>query len=105
MRLRPLERDFQAAVVRLARLCGWRVYCVHDSRHSPAGWPDLVLLRGRRILYRELKRDGRASRLTPEQRDTLAALEHAGQDAAVWTPDDWPDIERTLARPPRGSRA
>ena len=93
-----LERNFQASVVHLAKLAGWRVYWTHNSRHSPAGWPDLVLIRGSRIIFRELKRDTRPSRVTRDQRETLEALREAGQDAAVWTPEDWPEIEKTLTR-------
>lgn len=39
------ERDFQAAVMELARLLGWRVYHTWDSRKSEPGFPDLVLVR------------------------------------------------------------
>ena len=47
-------------------------------------------------MFRELKRDARPSRVTEEQRRCLEALTVAGLDAKVWTPDDWPEIERTL---------
>jgi hypothetical protein len=39
------EAAFQAAVVRVAKSCGWAAMHVHDSRRSPAGFPDLVLVR------------------------------------------------------------
>ena len=58
------EREFQASIVDLARLCGWRVVHFHDSRREVGGemvgdsdakgWPDLTLIRDR-ILYREVK--------------------------------------------------
>lgn len=95
------ERDFQASVRELARVCGWRVYATHDSRRSPAGFPDLVMVHKRsgRIIFAELKSErGRATR---EQLDWLADLErHAcdGVTVALWRPSDWPTIEATLAR-------
>lgn len=92
------EKGFQQAVVDVARLCGWRVYWTHNSRNSPAGWPDLVLIRPPECIFRELKRDSRPSRVTPDQRDTMDALTDCGLDVSVWTPDDWPLIEHTLQR-------
>ena len=40
-----LEADFQAQVVKLALLLGWKVYHTHDSRRSREGFPDLILIR------------------------------------------------------------
>ena len=97
MTCQPVERNFQAGVVKLAKLTGWTVYYTTDSRHSPAGWPDLVLLKGDRALFRELKRDGRPSRVTAAQRECMALLEGAGLDVGIWTPDDWQAIADTLA--------
>ena len=88
------EKEFQAAVRELAKACGWASYCTWDSRHSPPGWPDLVLLRGDRALFRELKTN--QGKLTPEQTETLERLTAAGLDAGVWRPSDWPEIERAL---------
>jgi hypothetical protein len=88
------EKAFQAGVVQLAGLLGWRAFYVRDSRGSPAGWPDLALLKGDRALFRELKAPG--GRLSSEQREWGAALEAAGLDYAVWTPDCWPEIEQVL---------
>ena len=61
------EADFQQAVIELARICGWKVAHFHDSRRQVGdkfvgdadakGWPDLVLVRGERLLIRELKAD------------------------------------------------
>ena len=102
----PLEGAFQRAVVDFAKLAGWKVYWTHNSKHSPAGWPDLVLtLKASpfgagdhlgRVLFRELKRDRRPSRVTDDQRECLETLKAAGLDAKVWCPEDWPEIEQTL---------
>lgn len=89
------EACFMQQVADLARLRGWWVFHVYDSRRSREGWPDLVLLRGRRALFRELKRDG--GRLSDLQRDVLKRLADAGLNAGVWYPADWPAIEEELA--------
>jgi hypothetical protein len=46
-RVRPhvSERVFQQAVLRVAKECGWAGYFTKDSRRSPSGFPDLVLVR------------------------------------------------------------
>ena len=49
------EKDFQAAVRDYAQLRGWRVFCTWDSRHSPAGEPDLRMARPPRVVFAELK--------------------------------------------------
>lgn len=90
---RQSESQFQAAVILLAEVCGWKVYHTHDSRRSNKGFPDLVLVRERTI-YRELKTE--TGKLTPEQRDWLLALRQAGDDADMWRPRDWQHIEDIL---------
>ena len=51
------EGKFQAAIIELATVCGWLAYHTHDSRRSTPGFPDLVLVRGGVLLFRELKTD------------------------------------------------
>ncbi len=82
-------------VVQLARLYGRLAYHTHDSRRSAAGFPDLTLVRGRRLLFAELKRE--AGRTTAEQDGWREALREAGQEAYLWRPSDWPSIETALA--------
>lgn len=91
------ERDLQAWVIVLARLLGWRVAHFRPARtahgwRTPvagdgAGFPDLVLVRGERMLFRELKTE--RGKLRPEQEAWLSALRAAGADAGVWTEADW----------------
>ena len=80
-------RELRPAVVACAQALGWRVWWTHDSRHSPKGWPDLVLCNGERVLFRELKA-GRG-KLTNAQADCLDLLRVSGLDAAVWHERDW----------------
>lgn len=79
----------------LAKLRGWVWYHTHDSRRSPAGFPDLVLVRGRRLVFAELKREG--EKPTAEQQRWLDALAATGAvEAYLWRPSDWEEIEQTL---------
>jgi hypothetical protein len=99
---RLTEKQFMAQVVALARLRGWRVYHTFDSRRSAAGFPDLVLCRGRdrRLIFAELKLDG--TEPTPAQAAWLGELARLveawpGLLVACWRPRDWAEIEEELA--------
>lgn len=81
------EDELQALVIGMARLRGWRVYHTHDSRRSPAGWPDLILARPPRLLAVELKSE--RGRVTVKQREWLEGLAACGVSVAVWRPSDW----------------
>ncbi len=88
------ERQFQAQVTELATLRNWVWYHTHDSRRSPAGFPDLVLVRGRRLVFAELKRE--RGRLTKEQEQWLRTLQATDAEVYVWRPSDWPQVQETL---------
>ena len=89
------ERDFQASVIELAKLTGWRFYHVFDSRRSAAGYPDLTLVRGGRCIFAELKTD--IGRVTRDQTAWLAALDAVpGIEAVVWRPRHWSTVEAIL---------
>ena len=89
------EAAFQRTVVDLAQWRGWRVFHVHDSRRSAAGWPDLAMLRGDRMLAVELKT--KTGRVTDAQRGWLAALSCVpGVESFVWRPADWPAVQAVL---------
>jgi hypothetical protein len=101
------ERDFQRAVVELARLCGWRVFHARPALtrrgrwltpiQGDAGFPDLVLVRAGRVIFAELKRVG--GKLTAEQQAWLDALHAcAGVECYLWTPADWEAIVYILRR-------
>lgn len=81
------ERQLQDLILNAARRLGWRCYHTFDSRRSEPGFPDLVLVRRRRVIWRELKTQ--AGRPTTEQSAWLFDLEQAGEDAAIWRPADW----------------
>lgn len=88
------EKQFQAQVIRYATLMGWRTYHTWLSVKSAAGFPDLVLVRRPRLVFAELK----SERGTPtdEQQAWLDDLRASGQQAFLWKPSDWDEIERVL---------
>jgi hypothetical protein len=90
-----LERDFQATLIAYAQLAGWTIYHTYDSRRSEAGFPDLTMVRGVRLIFAELK--SHKGNLTPEQASWLQQLSGVPSvEAYVWRPLDWPEIERVL---------
>lgn len=98
-RLGMPEKALQETVIELATHLKWSHYHTHNSRRSPGGFPDLVLVRQRRILYAELKSTtGRVSRT---QSAWLQMLADAGQHVHIWRPIDWITgaIETELRRP------
>lgn len=93
------EADFQAQVVKFARLTGWLCYHTYDSRRSEPGFPDLVLTNAERdtTLFAELKADG--GKVTAAQRKWLRALRATGQIACVWRPHMLDEIVAWLGHP------
>jgi hypothetical protein len=89
------EAQFQRQVTDLATLLGWSWYHTHDSRRSPAGFPDLVLWRDR-VVFAELKTD--KGRTSVAQMNTCDGLTIAGAEVHVWRPRDFPDVKAVLER-------
>ncbi len=88
------EGEFMQQVIQLAKIMGWKVYHTQDSRKSVEGFPDLVLLRRKRMIVAELK--SLSGRTTNQQTEWLNAFRVAEVQTYLWTPDDWPEIEREL---------
>jgi hypothetical protein len=92
---RITERDFLATVRSFAELLGWTCYHTWQSIHSPAGFPDLVLVRPPRIIFAELKVGKRHP--TPAQERWLNLLrECRGVEVYLWRPEDWEEIQMLL---------
>ena len=90
------EKQFQRQILDLAHLQGWRAYHTWTGVHSAPGFPDLVLVRGDRCVFVEVKTE--SGKVTPAQREWLDALVQTGNEVNIWRPGDWPDIERILKR-------
>lgn len=90
------EREWQGQVTQAAEMLGWswahfRPAMTSKGWRTPvsgpmgAGFPDLILCRGDRLVMAELKAEG--GRLTPAQRDVLDLLRPAAE-VHVWRPSD-----------------
>jgi VRR-NUC domain len=97
------EKDFQKTVTDALTAFGWR-WCHFRPARTQRGWrtalsgspgfPDLVAVRGDRVLFVELKAAN--GKLRDEQRSWLSALGAAGAEVHCWRPNDWPVIERLI---------
>ncbi len=93
------EAAFLALVVGTARRLGWKVYHTWRSDHSEAGFPDLVLVKGTRMLIWELKTD--EGKLSPEQTVWLDALDQVETvEPGCVRPTDMDAIFRDLGGEP-----
>jgi VRR-NUC domain len=100
------EQSFQACVLEVAKLAGWRSLHIRPARRADGswrspiggdgkGWPDLTLVRAPRLVFAELKSE--RGKLRPEQSDWLAVLRLLPQaEVFVWTPDDWDELVEVL---------
>lgn len=112
-RLKVPEAAWTAQVLHLAALHGWRrahfrPARVKDRRTGKETWrtpvqgdgvgfPDLILLRGDRLIAAELKSDT-ADDPPAEQVAWLEAFGAAGAETYVWRPADLEEVARLLAR-------
>jgi VRR-NUC domain len=100
--VRP-EREYRDQIVRLARVFGWATHFTWNSMHSPAGFPDLLLLKDRRLIVAELKSS--SGKLTRAQNAWLDHFEHlVCAEVYIWrdginTLDEIAGILRRGARP------
>lgn len=102
--LSETEAGFTRAVLELAKLHGWRTAHFRPAMTAKgwrtpvqgdgSGFPDLVLVRGCRLIFAELKSAN--GKVAPAQTEWLLALWHAGAECYIWRPDHWPDIVAKL---------
>jgi hypothetical protein len=98
------EDQWQQQVIELAQLYRWRIHHCRPAQNSRGqystpiqgdpGFPDLVLARGGRVLFIELKRNSGV--LTDHQqawRDVLLG----GVEWFCWRPRHWPEVQEALA--------
>ncbi len=92
------EKEWQAHVVEWATAMGWHCYHAHDSRHSPSGWPDLFLVRGKEKLAIECKTQ--RGPVSGAQWEWVYWLRDAGIPAFVARPSDEEFVKRALGMIP-----
>lgn len=88
------EAEFQK---RITDYLDWRKilwYHVNDSRKDKKGFPDLVIV-GKHVIFAELKSE--KGKVSPDQEKWLSALLAAGQQAYIWKPSNWTDVQALLA--------
>jgi hypothetical protein len=89
------ERELTAYVRDVARAFGWRRYHTWLSKHSPAGFPDEVLVRSGRLIFAELKSE--RGRLSDEQEAWLEQLRAVpGVEVYLWRPAEMDEIATVL---------
>lgn len=101
------EAQWQRTVQDIAIASGWAFYHAPDNRpivskggrryvqNIRAGYPDLTLVRGTRLIYAELKRE--TGKTTEEQDVWLQRFALAGAETYVWRPSDLEDVKKTLS--------
>jgi len=100
------ERQFQSAIIELAKWYGWLVFHPLPVENSKGVWrtavagdtgfPDLVLAHSTRgLIIAELKTG--LGRTTEKQDLWLDTLRMAGAESYVWRPGHWPAIELRLS--------
>ncbi|WP_273845426.1 hypothetical protein [Rubrobacter calidifluminis] len=98
------EKEFTTRVKGIFRAAGWLTYHTWFSKRSDAGFPDLVCVKGERLVAMELK-VGR-NRPTANQLAWLEALREAGVETYLMWPRHEPEITAIAAgeRPEREGR-
>ena len=100
------EAQFQKQVTDLAAYQGWQWMHVEQRMARGGSWsppmkgplgkgfPDLMMVRGRTLLFVELKTN--TGQLSGHQQDVLETLRWVGE-CHVWRPSDWAEITEVLA--------
>jgi hypothetical protein len=111
--MKVLEKDWQQTVIEAAQTLGFKVAHFRPAKTTKgwrtpvqadgAGFPDIVMVRGERIIFAELKSD--TGKISADQEAWLEALGQA-VEAYVWRPRDWDAVVAALsASGPRSTRA
>ena len=100
------EAQFQASVEQLATTLGWDWMHIRKAMNDRGyhrtpvvgslgpGWPDLVLVKGERLIFAEMK--SQKGRLAPHQQKVLQQLSATGHEVFCWRPSDWDKIVEVL---------
>ena len=96
------ERQFQNFVIARAKNNGWTYYHAPDNKpdkngrvqHIVAGFPDLVLVKGSKLVFVELKTE--TGRVSKEQTEWLSKLASTGCETYVWRPSMWKEVNKFL---------
>ncbi len=78
------EAELQSTVIEIMGWQKWLCYHTHDSRRSQAGFPDLVAVKGGRLLFVEFKTE--KGKLTEVQMEWLDRLTIAHREVFLVRP-------------------
>ena len=99
----PTEAECEDAIIKAARLAGWRVHAERTSRTGSGnyataikgdrGYVDLTMVRNGQLVFVELKRD-KTGRMGPGQDEWIDALDAVPGVAAFvcWVPSQMPAL-------------
>ncbi len=96
----PKHEELRQRITELARLSGYEhIYYTWNSRHSPAGFPDMLFLKEGRLIVAELKI--RPDNLSVEQYFWLSEWLKVTELVFVWddSDEDWEQIQSIFWRP------
>jgi hypothetical protein len=109
------EAEFTDSILKWAKVYGWRRFHVRGNTRrliqGDVGFPDLVLLKGDRLIFAELK--VAKNKPTPEQAGWLSALSKLTTprltndevqyrteiEVHLWHPEQWSEILVALSKP------
>ena len=81
------EKEFQQRIIARAKYSGFEfVYFTWRSDHSPAGFPDLILLKDKTMIVMEIKDTGKQP--SPEQYFWLVAFSKVTKHTYLIHPED-----------------
>jgi len=90
------EKQFESQVKDLAKIFRWKYYHTWRSIHSPAGFPDCVMVRPDRIIFAELKSE--KGQVSEAQQEWLDKLEATGKcEVYLWRPGQIEEIAEILS--------
>jgi Holliday junction resolvase len=102
------EQAFTNELLKWLRVYGWQGFHVRNSGvrgisqvQGDKGFPDLLAIRGERLIAAELKVKKAGTVLgepKPEQRAWLEAFRRVGAETYVWRPENWSEILAAIAR-------
>jgi uncharacterized membrane protein (DUF2068 family) len=103
------EQQFTNELLKWAKAYRWRAFHVRNSGfggntqvQGDKGFPDLVLIRGARLLVAELKvakAGTKAGDAKPEQLVWLEMFKQVGAETYTWHPQQWSEILAILSKP------
>ena len=99
------EENFLSQIQYLAHMFGWRVAHFRPARTKygwrtaiagdGAGFPDICMVKGKRIIFAELKSE--TGKVHPNQQQWLDALSTTGKvEVYLWRPSQFDDIVEVL---------